>query len=436
MSRSKSLFFLTLLASVMGISQSTPASPTIIELTIDGTIHQGTVTILEAAFERAKETQAEAILIRLDTPGGLLDSTRDIVKLFLNTDIPVLVYVSPSGAHAGSAGTFITMAAHIAAMAPGTNIGAAHPISATGSDPEKSGGKHLAQKVENDTSAFIETIARQRNRNMEWAKKAVLESAAISEVDAVKLNVIDFVAKDKEEVLLKAHGRKIGMPKGTVSLATSGATLVPLEIDFYTRLKNFLANPTVMFVLILIAGMGLYIEMSHPGLIMPAVASALAVILLLVATSVLPLSVIGVGLVILGFVLLLMELYVTSFGLLAIGGVISFVIGAILLFDPSESDLRVPRGIIVGASLGMSTIALLIGLAMRGTSDAPQLAGAEGLIGVKGVVDQTIVPGRDGRIYVNGEYWLATADEKLDAGTSIEVARTKGLVAHVTKLGG
>jgi len=297
---------------------SIASAQTVVELKLDGTIHTGTVSVLERALSEAKETKAEALLIEMDTPGGLLDATRDIVKLFLNTNVPIIVYVAPSGSHAGSAGTFITMAAHIAAMAPGTNIGAAHPISATGDDPEKSGGKHLARKVEEDTRAFIETIAKQRNRNVEWAKKAVLESSAIDETEALKLKVIDLIAKNKEDLLKQIDGRKVTLAEGTHTLKTNGAKIVPLNLDFYTKLKNWLANPTIMFLLILIAGMGLYIEMSHPGLILPAVTGGIAILLLMIATSVLPLSVLGVGLVILGFVLLLLELYVTSFGLLAV----------------------------------------------------------------------------------------------------------------------
>ncbi len=424
-----SLFALTIPWS----AKSAPASK-VIEMKIDGTIHSGTVSVIEAGIAKAKSEQAQALLIQMDTPGGLLDATRDIVKLFLNTDVPIFVYVSPSGAHAGSAGTFITMAAHVAAMAPGTNIGAAHPISATGSDPEKEGGKHLARKLENDTSAFIETIAQQRNRNAQWAKKAVIESAAINEAKALELNVIDFIAKDKNDLLRQADGRKVKVYSGERILKTKGASLIPLEIGFSTRVKNFLANPTVMFMLVLIAGMGFYIEMTHPGLILPAVTGGVAVILLMIATSVLPLSLVGIGLIVLAFGLLIAEIYVTSFGLLATAGIIAFIIGAYLLFDPKQTDLKIPHGMIWGASLGIATIGGIIAVAVGRTLNAPQTAGAEGMVGTIAAVDQTINPHSGGRIFVNGEYWNATADETIETGNRAEIVSITGLVARVKKV--
>lgn len=405
----------------------------VVEMKIDGTIHSGTVSMIEAGIAKAKENGSEGLLILLDTPGGMLDATRDIVKLFFNTDVPILVYVSPSGAHAGSAGTFLTMAAHVAAMAPGTNIGAAHPVSATGSDPEKDGSKHLGKKIENDTSAFIETIARQRNRNAEWGRKAVLESAAIGEGEALKINVIDFVAKDVPDLLKQSDGRKVKLTSGEKVLKTADATRIPLEVGFGTKVKNALANPAVMFVLLLVAGMGIYMEMSHPGLIFPAVAAGIAVILLLIANSVIPLSVVGIALILLAFGLLIGEVYVTSFGLMAAGGVAAFVIGAYLLFDPDKTDLRVPRGMIWGAAAGIGVIASIIAVAIGRTLKAKQTAGAEGLIGTKGVAKEAIGPESGGRIYVNGEYWRATADEAIDAEARVEIVRVEGLTAHVKK---
>ncbi|MFH1016636.1 MAG: nodulation protein NfeD [Pseudomonadota bacterium] len=406
----------------------------VIKLTIDGTIHSGTTGLIERALESVKEKKAEALLIELDTPGGMLDATRDIVKLFLNTDIPVIVFVSPRGAHAGSAGTFITMAAHVAAMAPGTNIGAAHPISATGSDPEKEGGKHLAQKVENDTVAFMDSIARQRHRNGEWAKKAVVESAAITEDEALKLNVIDFIAKTDKEVLEKADGRTIVLATKSHKLDTKTAQIVEFNADTMTKFKNWLANPTIMFLLIMVAGMGLYIEMSHPGLILPAVLAGVAIILVMFANSVLPITTIGVGLVILGFVLLFIELYVTSFGILAVGGILAFIVGALLLFDRSQTDVRVPKGIIVSTALGFGAVATIIAIAVGKMFRIRQTAGSEGMIGSQAVVDATIRPDKGGRILINGEYWNAFADQEIPTGEKVIVVGFNGLKAHVRKV--
>lgn len=431
----KNLGFLALFLFLVTILPPLPVSAsTVVEMKIDGTIHSGTASVIEAGIAKAKETNAEGLLIELDTPGGMLDATRDIVKLFLNTDVPIFVYVAPSGAHAGSAGTFITMAAHIAAMAPGTNIGAAHPVSATGGDPDKEGGKQLARKIENDTIAFIETIAKQRGRNADWAKKAVLESAAIDETKALELHVIDFIAKDKAEFLKKADGIKLKTHSKEMVLKTANAALVPLEVSFGTKVKNALANPATMFVLLLIAGMGIYVEMSHPGLIFPAVAAGVAIVLLLIANSVIPLSIVGIGLILLAFGLLIGEVYVTSFGLMALGGITAFIIGAYLLFDPEKSDLRVPRGMIWGAALGIGVIAVVIGVAVSRTFKAKQLTGKEGLVGTKARVDKTIDLNSGGRIYVNGEYWRATADEAIELGASVEIVRVDGLTAHVKKV--
>ncbi len=422
-----------LLTLVFAPLPSAWAAPEVIKLKIDGTIHSGTTGLLARALDSVKEKKAEALLIELDTPGGMLDATRDIVKLFLNTDVPVIVYVSPRGAHAGSAGTFITMAAHVAVMAPGTNIGAAHPISATGGDPEKEGGKHLAQKVENDTVAFMESITSQRHRNAEWAKKAVVESAAITEEEALKLNVIDFVAKDDKEVLQKADGRLITLATKTHKLDTKNATIVDFNADTMTKFKNWLANPTIMFLLIMVAGMGLYIEMSHPGLILPAVAAGVAIILVMFANSVLPVTTIGVGLLILGFVLLFMEMYVTSFGLLAIGGIVAFVVGALLLFDPSQTDVHVPKGIIFSATLGFVAVATVIAIAVGRMFRIRQIAGSEGLIGAQAVVDSTILADKGGRIHLNGEYWNAFSDQEIPTGEKVVVVRLDGLKAYVRK---
>jgi membrane-bound serine protease (ClpP class) len=325
------------------------------------------------------------------------------------------------------------MAGHVAAMAPGTNIGAAHPISATGGDPEKEGGKHLAQKVENDTVALVESISRQRGRNAEWAKKAVVESAAITEDKALELKVIDFIANNEKEVLAKADGRTITLPDKTLTLNLKNAEIVEFNADTMTRFKNWLANPTIMFLLIMVAGMGLYIEMSHPGLILPAVLAGVAILLVMFANSVLPITTIGVGLLVLGFVLLFMELYVTSFGLLAVGGIVSFIVGALLLFDPSQTDAHVPKGLIFSTAFSFAAIATVIAVAISKTFKARQIAGSEGLIGAEALVDSTILPDKGGRIFLNGEYWNAFSDQEIPVGEKVVLVKVDGLKAHVRK---
>jgi len=419
---------------VLGLSSPAALGGTVVKMSMNGTIHSGTVSMLEAAMAEAKAKKAEALFIEMDTPGGLLDATRKIVKIFLNADIPIIVFVGPAGARAGSAGTFITMAAHIAVMAPGTNIGAAHPITITGKDPEKDGGKHLAQKVENDTIAFIQTISKQRKRNAEWAKKAVKESASITEEEALKLKVIDLIARNPQSLLEKIDGRKVDLQGNEKILKTKNAVLISFEPDFETRTKNWLANPTIMFLLLMIAGLGLYVEFSHPGLIFPSVVAGIAIILLLIATSVIPITAVGLGLIALGFVLIFMELYVTSFGLLAAGGVVSFILGASMLFDPTEVDLRVPPVLIISIALAIGAMAAIVAVGISRMFKLRQTAGKEGLKGLEGKVEDAIAPENPGRIYINGEYWNATADETIGVGETIRVVGVTGLVAHVEKL--
>ncbi len=424
--------FATTLFLVLG---STPSlGGTVVQMSIQGTIHSGTVGILKAALSEAEQQNSEALLIEMDTPGGLLDATREIVKLLLNTKIPTLVFVSPAGARAGSAGTFITMAAHIAAMAPGTNIGAAHPITITGKDPEKDGGKHLAQKVENDTIAFIQTISKQRNRNAEWAKKAVKDSASITEEEALKLNVIDVVARTPKQLLDKIDGKVLNIQGTKKTLNTKDATILKFEPDFEIKTKNWLANPTIMFLLIMIAGLGLYVEFSHPGLIFPSVAAGIAIILLLIATSVIPITAVGLGLLVLGFILIFMELYVSSMGILAAAGIVSFIAGATMLFDPTEVDLRIPPALIITVSLTIGIMAAIIAVGVSRMFKLRQTAGEEGLVGLHGEVCNAISPETPGRIFVNGEYWNAAAEKNIPVGRKVNVKRVEGLLAFVEEL--
>ena len=376
----------------------------VLQLQIDGAIHEGTVHTIEQALAQAKEEKHEALLITLDTPGGLLDSTRKIVKIFLNEDFPIIVYVSPSGSRAGSAGTFITMAAHIAAMAPGTNIGAAHPVSATGADPEE-GGKHMAEKIENDTIAFIESIAKQRGRNVEWAKKAVLESDSIIDSEAKRIGVIDLVAKDIPTLLAEIDGKKINTSDGQIALNTRGANITMFEFDLKSKLLNFLAHPTTMMILVAIIGLGLYIEFSNPGLIFPATASIIALFLFMISTSVIPITMLGGVLILLAFVSLFLEVYVASFGLLTALGVALFIAGSLLLFDPTTSDLYVPRNLIWSMGVGLGVIGGILAYSIGRTIKQPAAMGPSTLVGTRTTLVQPITENEDGKIFAQGDYW-------------------------------
>jgi membrane-bound serine protease (ClpP class) len=347
----------------------------------------------------------------------------------------VLVYVAPSGARAGSAGTFITLASNIAAMAPGTNIGAAHPVTVTGKDPESEGGEHMAKKIENDTLAFVETIAAQRGRNVEWAKQAVKESASITESKALQMKVVDFVARYVGDLLKQVDGRTVKTAGGETTLRTAASATVKMTLPMTLKMLNLLAAPTVMFVLILIFALGIYVEFSHPGLIFPAVMSGIACLLLLFAGRVLPMNLLGVGLLVLGVALLIAEIYVTSFGLLTVGGLAAFFFGSLMLFDPSKTDLQVPLGAVVAATASLGLISLAVGWLVVKSMLRKPVAGQGALVGAIASVVEVTAPG-ELRVSLLGEYWNArSVDGKaLVLGDRVRVKESENLILKVEKV--
>jgi membrane-bound serine protease (ClpP class) len=422
-------FILTLFVSISAWS-----APKVVQLNLEGAIHEGTVQTIDQALVFAKTQKAQALLITLDTPGGMLESTRKIVKNFLNeTEMPIIVYVSPTGSRAGSAGTFITMAAHIAAMAPGTNIGAAHPVTSTGKDPEES-GKHMAAKIENDTVAFMESIALLRGRNVEWAKKAVIESASIVDVDAKKMGVIDEVAKDVSTLLQQIDGRTVSLGEKKIQLQTSNAEIITYQLDTKTKVLNFLAHPTTIMILMTIIGLGLYAEFSNPGLIFPAVSAAIAVFLLLIANSIIPMTTVGSVLIFAGFVCLFLEIYIVSFGLLTIGGLALFITGSMLLFDPASSDLRVPYSLIFSISAGVAIVAIIITVSVGRTLRQKEAVGPMAMIGQRTKLLHSVTANQEGKVFILGEYWNATSSESIEAGNEVEITEVNGLTVLIKKV--
>lgn len=426
----KIIFFLVVFISLplSGVGQSDENSPHILYYNLEDTIHGGTVEILNKIFSKAEKENFEAILIQLDTPGGLLDSTEDIVKLFLNAKIPVIVYVAPSGARAGSAGTFITLAAHVAAMAPGTYIGAAHPVMMFGGG-EKEGEqqKIMKQKIESATKSFITAIAKQRGRNEEWAEKAVLNSESVTDDLALKKNVIDLVASTREALLSKIHGRKIKLFEGTKVLNTKKFVLVPYEPGLHLRFLNTLANPVLIYLLILGIIAGIYLEVSHPGAIFPGVGAGICLVLVLVATRTLPVNALGVLLIVGALALLVVEIYVTSYGLLTITAIACFFTGSLFLFDPIKTGVQVPLTYIIGSSAALAAIAVIIGYLVVKTFKRAQAAGKESLVGMRGLVEDSISPGAGGKVFINSEYWNAISEVEIEKGQSIEVVSAEGL---------
>ncbi len=404
-----------------------PAQRAVHWITVNGSINPASADFIRESIHEAHAASAAALVIELDTPGGLLDSTKDIVKELLGSPLPVIVYVAPSGAGAASAGVFVTMAANIAAMAPGTNIGAAHPVAGGGQDL----GEDMRAKVENFVASMSKAIAQERGRNVEWAEKAVRESVSITEQEALALNVIDLIANSREDLLRQVHGREVRVQQRAVKLDLGGATVVEREMRLKQKFLNVLANPNVAYLLMMAGLLGLYVEFTHPGLFFPGVAGAICLLLGFAALQVLPINYSGLALIALGLALLIAELFLPSFGTLGIGGIISFVLGSLFLFDSSQSDLVLDPKIVFAAAGTFGVFSFVVGVLVARSQRRRAALGSEGLVGERGEVRQAIVPGKIGRVFVHGEYWNAVADEPLSEGTPVEVVKVEGLRLRV-----
>jgi membrane-bound serine protease (ClpP class) len=417
-----------LVAGASVLAQSKDASTPHIDLiSIDGTINPAVDDFIRESISRAKANAARALIIQLDTPGGLLTSTRTIVKEMLGAPVPVIVYVAPSGAGAGSAGVFITMAAHIAAMAPGTNIGAAHPVAGGGQEVKGV----MGEKIENFTASFSESIAQQRGRNTEWAIQAVRKSVSITEKEALKIKVIDVVAKDINDLLEQAHGRKVDIDGRKHELLLKGARVERYGMSLKQKVLNTIADPNIAYLLMMAGILGLYMEFSHPGVIFPGVAGAICLLLAFASLQLLPINYAGLGLIILGIGLLIGEAFAPSFGVLGVGGIISLALGSFFLFDTEGSDLIVDRSIIVTAVATLGTFVLAVSYLVFRSQKAKPALGMEGLIGEIGEVKGKLMP--SGKVFVHGEHWNARADSEIDVGEKVEVVGYEGMSLKVRR---
>lgn len=392
---------------------------------IKGAIGPATASYIARAIRVATEAKAQCLIIQLDTPGGLLDSTKDIVQSFYDAPVPTVVYVAPAGASAGSAGCFITLAADIAAMAPNTTIGAAHPV-AMGSGGEQKTDEVMKQKMESFATSFIESIAHRRQRNVEWAKAAVRESASITAEQALEKKVIDLVAKDVADLLSQMDGRQA---QGR-NLKTREAQVVPIPMITRERVFQMLWRPEIMFILMLMAVYGILGELSNPGAIFPGVVGAISLILALYLAAVLPVNVAGVALLLLAVGLFIADVYATTHGVLTVGGVISFFLGALMLFDRTEPFWRLSLGMIVPATiLTTAFFIFVVGAGLKAQFLRPK-TGKEGMIGVTASVVAPTGPGT-ARVFVEGEYWNAVSPVDLSPGQTVEVVAVEGLTLKV-----
>ena len=420
-----------LLLAAAGALQPTPVSAAapVATIQIDGVISPVTVRLVEAALTRAQSEGASALVIQLDTPGGLERSMRLICQRLLNAEIPVIVYVAPTGSRAASAGVFITMAAHVAAMAPATNIGAAHPVAIGGGVDKES-----MKKIENDAAAFARTIAVERGRNAEWAEKAVRQSVSITEREAVKLKVVDLVADSLPDLLDKIDGRSVKTARGAVTLQTRGAFVKAIEVGFRDRVLNVITDPNIAYILMMLGMLGLFFELSNPGAILPGVIGGISLILAFFALQSLPINYAGLLLILFGIVLLIAEIKVVSHGVLAIGGIVALALGSLMLFDAPEIGFRVSWWVIlptVGATAGMFLVAVAAGLRAL-SARAP--AGGSALVGQTGVARGALSP--EGQVLVQGELWRAVAQgAPVAEGARVRVVGANGLTLTVEKTG-
>jgi membrane-bound serine protease (ClpP class) len=419
------LVLLFALLVVPAVASAAPAPVSTIE--IEGVISPVTLRLVGIAIDRAQAEKSQALIIQLDTPGGLERSMRAIVQRMMNAEVPVVVYVAPTGARAASAGVFITMAAHVAAMAPATNIGAASPVALGGG-----ADKTMMKKIENDAAAFIRTVALERGRNADWAEKAVREAVAITEREALKLKVIDVIAESVPDLLEKIDGRTIKLPKGAVTLATKGAPVRAIEIGFRDRFLNVITDPNVAYVLMMLGMLGLFFELSNPGVILPGVIGGISLILAFFAFQSLPINYAGLLLILFGIVLLVAEIKIVSHGILAIGGIVSMALGSLMLFDAPEVGFRVSWWVIVptvGAMAGLFLFVVAAGVRALGR---PAATGAEGLVGKTATVRERLAP--EGQVMVSGEIWRAVADgEPLEPGAQVRIVAVDGLTLKVAK---
>jgi len=409
------------------------------QLVIDDAIGPATEDYIVRSLDKATQQQAELVVIRMDTPGGLDSAMRGIIKSITNSAVPVATYVAPTGSRAASAGTYILYASHIAAMAPGTNLGAATPVKIGGLSPPDISGKDKKDKTEksdpmqnkiiNDAVAYIRGLAELHGRNQDWAEKAVREAASLQANEALKLNVIDIVATGMTDLFTQINGRKIKLQGREHTIDTAGLTIREMNPDWRSRLLSVITNPNIAYILMLMGIYGLILEFSNPGAIVPGTIGAIALLLAMYSFQLLPINYAGMGLILLGVALMVGEAYQPSFGMLGIGGFVSFIIGSIILMDTDVPGLGIDISVIITFAISSALLFIfVVGMAIKARRK-PIVSGSEELIGSEAMVLQDFE--QNGRVAVHGETWRAICNEPLSSGQTVKVVGIKGLILQV-----
>jgi membrane-bound serine protease (ClpP class) len=421
---------IVLMIGVKAYSQDEQRSGGVMVISVDGSINPSSAEYIISGIEHAREQRAECLIIKLNTPGGLLQSTRTIVSGLLSSDVPVIVYVYPQGAQAASAGVFVTLAANIAVMSPGTNIGAAHPVGMQG-QPDSI----MNEKATNDAAAFIRTISEKRSKNVQWAEDAVRKSISITENEALRLGVIDTIANSMNDLLEKIDGARIILPSGEKVLNTSGAEITEIPMSFKQKILSLLSDPNLAYILLMIGIYGILFELYNPGAIFPGVAGVISLILSFYSLQALPVNYAGVALIVLAVIFFVVEIKVVSHGLLTIGGVISLILGSMMLIE-TESALEIAkiswRVILVTVVLTVAFFVFAISFGIKAQRRRPT-TGTEGIIGEIGEVISDLKP--EGQVRVHGELWSAMSNDGsfIVKGTKVEVTGVINLKLTVRK---
>ncbi|OGT97649.1 MAG: serine protease [Geobacteraceae bacterium GWB2_52_12] len=421
-------FLLALCFLLFGTFPVEGVPPPIGIVTIDGTINPVTAEYMQRSLNQAAERGEQLVLVEMDTPGGLDTSMRSIIKSIFASSVPVVVYVAPAGARAASAGAIIVLAADISAMAPGTNIGAAHPVS-MGEKPDKV----MAAKVLNDAAAYVEGVARKRGRSPEPAIRMVRESLSLSAEKGVEAGVVDILAGSRTELLMKLDGRRISRGESSVVLRTTGAPLIRHDMGTRDKILDAISNPNIAYLLLMLGFVGLFFELSNPGVLLPGVIGAISLILAFFALQALPVNYAGVLLILLALILFIAEVKVVSYGMLTISGIVAMTLGSLFLFRSPIPELRLSWSVIiitVASITGFFTWVVTGGIKAHRRKPT---TGSEGLTGEKGTAETDLVP--DGTVLVHGEYWNAwSGDEPIRRGDPVEVVEVDGLRLRVRKV--